>query len=230
MPRGKKGAKIPRGSRQGKPLSDMEKEIVRQTQMITQNKAETARQMGITRKTVDTILKVDSSEDPAIKEARRQSAIALAGKVHGKVGQILDSIGPKDLETGFRDVFDANGLFVRRAQWGPSLLQKVTSGAIFVDKLPILAQYQQAISEDHISGALPIPSDIHALAAGIKSKVKSITMLNVQFENENPDLSQSIQQKIAEAEVLTPIESEVLDFDNPGVSNGTQTGEDGISS
>lgn len=229
MPRGKKGAKTPRGSRQGKPLSDMEKEIVRQTQMITQNKAETARQMNITRKTVDNILKNDSAEDPAIKEARRQSAIALAGTVHGKIGQILDSIGPKDLETGFRDVFDANGNFVRRAQWGPSLLQKITSGAIFIDKLPVLAQYQQAISEDHVSGALPMPSKVSELLAGIRSKVKSITVLDVQFQDKNPDLSQSIQQRIAEAEVLTPAESEVLDFDNPGVSNDGQE-KDGIGS
>ena len=219
MPRGKKGAKIPRGTRQGKPISDMEKEVIRQTQMITQNKAETARQLGVTRKTVDTILKKQLEDEPAVLEARRQSAIAMAGKVHGKVDKILNAITPEDLESGHVAILDEDGKKVGQTSWGPSLLQKVTAGAIMIDKLPVLAQYEQAISLDHTSGALPLPGDIGALVSGIQSKIKSLSILNVQFANDHPDLSQRAQDAIAEAEIITPSEPETLDFDNPGVSN-----------
>ena len=226
MPRGKKGAKIPRGQRQGKPISDMEKEIIRQTQMITQNKAETARQMGVTRKTVDTILKQGREDDSAVIEARRQSAIAMAGKVHGKVDAILGSIGPKDLESGHVDILDEDGKKVGQTSWGPSLLQKVTAGAIFIDKLPVLAQYEQAISADHTSGAMPLPSDLNQLVAGITSKVKSLSILNVQFKTDNPDLSQKAQDAIAMAEIIKPADAEILDFDNPGVPDDGKSGSD----
>ena len=222
MPRGKKGAKIPRGTRQGKPLSDMEKEIIRQTQMITQNKAETARQMGVTRKTVVEVLKQNRDEDPAVIEARRQSAIAMAGKVHGKVDAILNAITPADLESGHEDIRDSEGNLIRRVNWGPSLLQKVTAGAIFIDKLPVLAQYEQAISADYDRvGGLPLPSEIKALVSGVTNKIKSLSILNVQFAADNPDLSQRAQEVIAEAEILKT-EPEVLDFDNPGVPDASR--------
>lgn len=227
MPRGKLGAKTPRGTRQGRPLSDLDKECIRQIQMITQNKAETARQYGVTPKTVDTVLKKQPDEEPAVLEARRQSAVAIAGKVHGKVDNILGSIGPKDLESGHADVLDKDGKKIGQTNWGPSLLQKVTAGAIFIDKLPVLAQYEQAISADHGSGALPLPSDIKMLVSGIQSKIKSLSVLNVQFENDNPDLSQRAQAAIADAEIVEVSEPTPVDFDNPGVSNaGRAAGSD----
>jgi hypothetical protein len=204
----------------------MEKEIIRQTQMITQNKAETARQMGITRKTVDTVLKQSVEDDKAVQEARRQSAIAIAGKVHGKVDKILEAIMPEDLVSGHNDILDDGGKKVGQTSWGPSLLQKVTAGAILIDKLPVLAGYQSAISEDHASGALPLPNDIRALVSGIQSKIRSISVLNVRFAEDNPDLSQRAQEIIAEAEIIADNQPP-LDFDNPGVSNGETDSDHG---
>jgi hypothetical protein len=202
----------------------MECEIMRQVQMITQNKAETARQMGVTRKTVDTVLKrLSSEEDGAVVEARRQSSIAISGKVHGKVDKILDSIVPADLESGKADKIDNEGMKYGEYTWGPSLLQKVTAGAILIDKLPVLAQYQNAIAEDNASGALPLPADVRALISGVQSKIKNLTILNVQFQTDNPDLSQRAQQIIAEAEIIES--PEIIDFDNPGVPDAVEATE-----
>lgn len=224
MARGKIGAKPPKGTRQGKPLSDLDKELIRQTQMICQNKNETARRCGITRKTVETVLKQELDQEPAIREARRQSTIAIAGKVHNRVDRILDSVTPDDLKSGRHDILDKDGTKVGETTWGPSLMQKVTAGAILIDKLPVLAQYQQAISADHQSGQMLLPSDYQALVAGIQKKVKSLSVLNIQFENDNPSLTQRAQEVMAEAEILSTSEAEVIDFDNPGVGNAEERG------
>ena len=160
--------------------------------------------------------------------ARRQSTLAIVGKVHGKVDQILDSIGPKDLESGYIDTLDTTGKLINRKQWGPSLLQKVTAGAIFADKLPVLAQYEAAISEDHDSGATLLPKDYDALISGIRQKVKSLTVLNVQFAEDNQALTTRTAEVLAEAEIIKEtVEAEVLDFDNAGVTDATA---DGINS
>lgn len=219
MARGKIGAPRPKGTRQGKPLSDLDKELIRQTQMICQNKNETARRCGITRKTVETVLAQGKDQDESIIEARRQSAIAIAGKVHGKVDKILDAIGPEDLESGYYEWKDKDGKVYKRSYYGPSLLQKITAGAILIDKLPVLSQYQQAISADHASGQMLLPGDYQALVSGIQSKIKSLSVLNIQFESDNPSLSQRAQEVIAEAEILSTSADEVIDFDNPGVAH-----------
>lgn len=219
MPRGKLGAKSPKGTRQGKPLCDLDREIILQTQMICQNKNETARRCGVTRKTVETVLKRSAEEDTAVQEARRQSSVAIAGKVHGKVDMLLNSITPDDLDSGFFEQKDKDGKVIKRTYYGPSLMQKVTASAILVDKLPVLASYQQAISQDHNSGALMLPGDVAGLMSGIRQKLKSLTVLNVQFEGDNPDLSTRIQATMAEAEVLASTQPEVIDFDNPGAQD-----------
>ena len=130
----------------------------------------------------------------------------------------MESIGPKDLESGYIEQKDAKGNLVTKRAWGPSLMAKVTASAIMIDKLPVLAQYQQAISADHASGQMLLPGDYQALVSGIQSKIKSLSILNVQFESDNPSLTQRAQEVIAEAEILSTSE-EVIDFDNPGVGN-----------
>ena len=220
------GKANPKGKRQGKPLSPTEKEWIRQTFLITQNKAETARKCGITPVTVDRVLKKLATEtDVSIREATRQSTIAITGKVHHHVDEILESIRPGDLESGKMDKRDAEGKKIGEYTWGPSLMQKVTAAAILTDKLPVLAQYQQAVSEDVASGGLMMPGDVSALMSGIKSKLKSLTVLNVQFADDNPGLSQKVQDAMTMAEIIpdTPPEIVPHDFDNPGVTDATET-------
>ena len=100
-------------------------------------------------------------------------------------------------------------------------MQKVTAGAILIDKLPVLAQYEQAISADHDSGALPLPSDIEGLVSGIHGKIESLSILNVRFREDNPALLSKVQDAIVDAEIVASTrEPETLDFDNPGAPNG----------
>jgi hypothetical protein len=225
----KTGKKRPKGAYQGKSIDPAMRECIRQSFLVLGSKAEVARQFKITEYSVAKILK-EGLNDKENREQRLKSAAAIAGKVHGKVHKILDSIDDKDLDSGYIESEDRNGV-KRKIAYGPSLLQKTTAGAIWTDKLKILADYEKALAEDTATGHLPLPNEVGALVSGIRSKIKQISVLNVQFEQENPDLSQKAQDMLAQAEIIAaagPVEAEIIDssersydFDNPNTDNGS---------
>ena len=234
MPRKKKV--MPKGKQQGKALGPLKKEVIRQTFLLTGNKRETARQCSVSEKSVYNVL--NQVEEAEAAKNRVAVANQLAGKIHTKADQIIDSISVEDLKSGYLTQTDEDGKedykFDRQGRpiyIGPTLNQKVLSVAILADKLKVMDDYRQQVDEAHGMGALPTPETIGHLVTGIKGKLKSLRILDVQFEDENAELKQKADALLAQAqqdiEVDQKIEDakyEVLDFDNPGGSDGIHEG------
>jgi hypothetical protein len=210
----------PRGKNHGRELSPAQQENIVQTFAVTNNVRETARQCRISEATAHKYIK---KAVPSEIMAYRQKAMReLAGKAHKKAVQIIDSITPEDLESGRLPIRDTQGEIVGYRQFGPTLMQKVTSAAILTDKLEVLLRVEEALKEGQSQGELLIPSDVKALVHGIRGRIKRLRVLDVQFEEKNKDLSQRVQDKLEEVEALAnaqEADAEVLDFDNPGGFN-----------
>ena len=212
----------PRGQNAGRQLSPAQQEGIVQTYAVTNSIRETARQCRITEKTARKYINLVPQSE--IAKARLGAQKKLAGKIHRQAEAIIDSIKPEDLESGRIPIYGTadpetgERPVVGYRNFGPTLMQKVTSAAILTDKLQVLSNMESALRDGSESGELLVPQDIKALVAGIRGKVKSLTVLNLKFAEENPDLSQRVQSKLAEAEALADAkeaDAEVLDFDNP---------------
>ena len=211
MPRQRKKPKV-KGSQPGVALSEEQKESIFQMFLLTGNKTEVARRMNLSEGAVRKHLKLVAQEtDPEFQAARRKARLELQGKVQAKAHGILDSITDTDLESGRIDVHDADGEIIRVIEYGPSLMSKVTAHAILIDKTKVIEDMNLAIDGEDKNNALLLPSTIEALVSGLQGKMKSMAVLKVNFETEQPDLSQRIQQKMAEAEII--VEPEVVSLD-----------------
>lgn len=239
---GRKRKPRPRGKQQGRALTPVQKEQIRQTFMITQNKRETARLCSVSEKSVYNVL--SEPEEPEAIRARSRAALQLSGKVHAKTDRILDTISDEDMESGYLKDEDGNLIFDRQGRpiWmGPTLNQKVISAAILADKLPVIDQYRKGITGEDGSDALPAPESINALVSGIRGKLKSLKMIDVQFESSNEDTVRKakelldkaqreieVDQKIEEAQFVT-----LDDLDNPGAgyeeAEAQGSGDQGVS-
>jgi len=215
----------PRGTRQGKKLTPVERETVRQVYLVNGNKTETARQLGLSLRSVQNVLKEDTT-DPELKQARARAAVKMAGKVHSTAEKIIDSIGPTDIQAGHLRNDEGELQLDRQGRpiWlGPTLNQKVLSLAILADKLPVLEQYRAALEDDRAQGVLPLPEDIAGAISAVKGKLKSLSVLNIQFEDENAEMVERAKELLDKAERVSEEQDkavdadyEVLDFDVPG--------------
>ncbi|HUW14436.1 MAG TPA: hypothetical protein VM537_32230 [Anaerolineae bacterium] len=203
----------PKGSQPGKRLTEQQKEAIFQMFLLTGNKTEVARRMGLSDGAVRKHLKIVANEtDPEFQAARRAARLELQGKVQAKAHGILDSISAQDLESGRLDVRDGTGQIVRVIEYGPSLMAKVTAHAILVDKVKVIEDMNLAIDGEDDRNALLTPDTIAALVSGLRGKLKSIAILKADFATEQPDLSQRIQSKLEEATLVEPIE--ILSMDS----------------
>ncbi len=208
-----------KGSQPGLQLSNKKREKMLQLWVVTQNKREVARLMSLAESTVHKHIKeMLNSTDPDIIKARKRVMVNLAGKTTKKANMILDSITEEDLESGLIKTFDGNDKLVRVQAWGPSLLQKVTAGAIMTDKIGIINAAEQALGGGTAEGEALMPASFEGLLGSVKHKIKELTMLNVKFEDEHKDLSQRVQDAIVEAEIVEEVKSHVVvenldDFD-----------------
>lgn len=233
---GRKQRPRPKGRNQGKPLTPVQKEQIRQTFMLTANKRETARMCSVSEKTVYNVL--NEPEEPETIKQRARAASKLAEKVHTKADRVLDSITEADFQSGYLKDEDGNLVFDRQGRpiWmGPTLNQKVLSAAILADKLPVLDSYRKQLDGNDGMTELPAPDSIKALVSGIQGKLKSLKMIDVQFETkENDQVSRArdlldraqreleIDQKIEEASYVT-----LDDFDDArGVGDEAKAGTD----
>ncbi|MHC5059233.1 MAG: hypothetical protein ACYTKD_31655 [Planctomycetota bacterium] len=235
---GRKAKPRPKGKQQGKALSPIQKEQIRQTFMLTSNKRETARMCGVSEKSVYNV--VNEPEEPEVIRNREHAANQLSGKVHVKANQVLDSITEEDFESGYLKDEDGNLVFDRQGRpiWmGPTLNQKTVSAAILADKLPVLQQYRSQLGGSEGMGELPAPESIKALVAGIQGKLKSLSIIDVQFESGNREIKDRADDllKKAQAELdQAPIEADYVtldDFDNPkgdGNEEAASNGDSGV--
>lgn len=212
---------IPKGSRQGKPLSPLEKEELFQTYAIVQNKSEVARRMGIAPQTVGRILEeLQADPDKEVRENRANITARMVGRIQNKASEVLDSITPEDLKSGRIEIHDKNGKIIGYKQYGPRLTEKAIAFGIITDKIGVTSGYERALKADYLSGALMMPNDVLGLENAIKAKLKSLKFMTIDFDNDHKELSDKAQEILIENEISREDvqEVEVLsidEFDNP---------------
>lgn len=219
----KKGKKyrMAKGENRGRALTQLQRETIVQAYAITGNKAQVARDLHISYPSIIKVLR-EAESDRTLQEARRRALDDVAGRVHGKTVEILDSIGPQDIESGLIKTFDAEtGELKAVKAYGPSLMQKVTSAAILTDKLKVIEDTKAALSEDSSKdpNAMPLPQDMQTALRMISERVKRLRIIDVQLADNNPELVSQLQDVAHRASLNDNIEEadyEELDFDNPG--------------
>lgn len=202
-----------KGKQAGVAVSPRQKEQMMQLYAVEGNFTEVARHMDLSTACVTKHIKAMlASEDPSVLEARRKTITQLAGKVQSKTNEIIDAIQPHDMESGVIRQYNDKGELTRVQAYGPSLMQKVTAAAILTDKMRVLRDVEVAMQSTKAEGGALMPAELSGLLSGIRGKLKSLSILNVQFADENKDLVQRAQQRLEEAEVLAANEVEVIDL------------------
>ena len=216
-PRKKNPSKPPKGHHAGIELPPQKIEEIIQTFAVLQNKRATAKRLSLSEGTIYKYLKQVPTEE--LKKRRIEAHNELAGKVHEKVETIVDSISPEDLESGRIKLHDAKGEFAGYKYWGPTPLQKGTLVGILTDKMEVLERMKTSLQEGIAKKERLLPETIRELKSGLMEKLVRVRIIDAQFDNKNPDLSQRIQQTLQDDEIRAamadPVDSEELDFDNP---------------
>jgi hypothetical protein len=204
-------------------VTQTQKELVVQAFALSGNKSQVVRDIGLSRPTVIKILR-EAETNRELQKARTTALESLAGRVHGKTIEIMDSIGPQDLESGLELHRNTEGKVTRAVHWGPSLMQKVTSAAILTDKIKIIEETKAAINADTGNGdpgSLPLPGSVQESLRLLGRRIKRIRAFDIQFESKQPELSQKIQDTVAAAAVHPDVEDADYEeitmdsFDNP---------------
>lgn len=209
----------------GRALTQFQREMIIQAYALCGNKAQVAREIGCGKSTVHKVVK-QAQSDKALQKARTSALEDVAGQVHGKAVEIIESIGEQDLESGliknYGDKDDPDRLTSVKA-YGPSLLQKVTSAAILTDKLKVIEETKQAVLADGGGGegGLPLPGTIQESLRLLGQKIKKLRIIDVQFDSKHEDTVSKVQETAHAAELHKDVDEadyEDLsppDFDNP---------------
>jgi len=198
-----------------------EREAIYQAYLALGSKIAVARSLGLGKSTVHKVIReIEANAEPLdLEKAREKMSLHLTGRLHETTNQILDSIKPEDVDSGRIPIRDAEGNLKGYTYFGPSLLQKATTVGIFTDKMKVLADYSRAVATDQASGTLIMPETAAQLISAIRNRVASISVLNVNFKNDNPDLATRLEQvmEVAAIEETTTngTDSGRFDFDNP---------------
>lgn len=206
-------------TQQGRVLTSTQKEMIVQAYALTGNKALVCRQLHLAPATVAKVIK-EAETDLTLQKVRVSALEDVAGQVHGKTTEILNSITGEDMESGLIKINNADGTLKSVKAYGPSLMQKVTSAAILTDKLKVIQETKAAITQDHAADptALPLPGDMQEALKQIGQRVKRLRVLDVQFADHHPELASQVQDAAHKASLNEDIEEadyEELDFDNP---------------
>ena len=204
-------------------MTPTQEEMITQMYAVTGNKSQVARELGVSWPTVHRVVQ-KAQTDVTLQKARQRALDDVAGRVHGKTVEILDSIAPEDLESGLIKTHDDEGNLLAAKSYGPSLMQKVTSAAILTDKLKVIQETKQALGQDHADGAagMPLPQDIEAALTAIGDKVKRLRVMDIQFQDKNEGLANKVQDVAHRASLNEDIEETSYEeikldaFDNPG--------------
>jgi len=206
----------------GKALTQLQREMIIQAYALCGNKSQVSREMGCSASTVNNVIR-DAQLDRSLQQARTGALEDVAGKLHGKTTEIMDSITPEDMESGLIKKHDDDGKLISVKAYGPSLLQKVTSVAILTDKLKVVEDTKQALigdtSQDPLS--MPAPENVQQALKQLGVKIKSLRMIDIQFDRNNAEVAQKVQDIAAAAELNKNVDEadyedlQPIDFDNP---------------
>lgn len=206
----------------GRALTQLQREMIIQAYALCGNKSQTAREMGCSVATVHNVVKA-AQLDRSLQKARSSALEDVAGQLHGKTVDILGSITDTDMESGLIKKHDDEGNLTSVKAYGPSLLQKVTSVAILTDKLKVVEDTKQALLGDGSGDplAMPTPESVQAALKQLGVKIKSLRMIDIQFDRNNEEVASKVQD-IAQAAELNKNVDEAdyedlnpIDFDNP---------------
>jgi hypothetical protein len=193
------------GKRQGRGLNLTlpEQEAIYQSYLALGNKSAVARQFDIHPVTVLKVLRRMNERLSPEEQRERQAAITdqLKGRYYQTTSQIIDSIKPEDLESGRIEVKDSKGEIVGYKEFGPSLVAKATAAGIFTDKIRIISDLERATAQAQQSGELLMPDGVNQLLQAVRGKIQSISVLNVNFREDNPDLATRLDTAMQVAEV-----------------------------
>jgi len=186
----------PRGTQQGRKLSPLKREMIWQAYLISGNKSEVAREFKVSVPTVSRVVNEISTVDADIRDARTTAVSRLAGKVHNKTNQLIDSIGEKDMERA-------------------ALSQKAVATGIMIDKLKALHEHEDSMKMvGSGDDQLMLPSDAKALMALIQNRVKRLRILDAQLETNQPELVNHVQDSLAAAQAAAEAEATVIDVED----------------
>lgn len=168
---------------------------------VTGNKAQVARSLDIHPSTVTRILKEAEQRQPGqVAERRLAASEEIAGRIHKTTVDVIESITPEDLESGIIKQYGDNGEVISARNYGPSLLQKTTSIGILTDKMTVLAGMRRQMLEGSATGdGMPLPSTIDGLKRAIGQRVKSMRIMDIQFDDHNPEMTSRVQDIAQEA-------------------------------
>lgn len=215
----KKSNKSPIG--RGRGLTQLQREMIIQAYALCGNKSQVARDVGCSAQTVTSVVKA-AETDRSLQKARSSALEDVAGKLHAKTTEIIESIVPEDMESGLIKVFDKEDPTKLKSvkAYGPSLLQKVTSAAILVDKTGVVETTKQALIADNAIDPhkLPLPGEMQESLRLLGKKIKHLRVVDIQFADKHEETVSKVQETAHAASLNEHIEEadyEDLDFDNP---------------
>lgn len=161
-----------------------------------------AKALGIHLNTVKKAV-LECQLDPAFAHTRAQAYDEISGKVADVASQVLESITPEELTTTHHKVYDACGNLLRVVSEGPSLKDKAFAASILMEKHAVIQQARQKALElsGRAGGAqgLLMPESIEDMRAMLASKVKSLRLIDINFENS--EFGQQAKKMMREAKV-----------------------------
>jgi len=196
----------------GKALSVVDREIVLQAFAVSGSRKKVCEVVGLSYMTVCKIVQ-EARKDTSLAKARANAGEALAGKIHDRALLALDNLTPADFKTTRIELHDKDGNLTGIKEIGPSLMQKVTALAILVDKEAAISQHIATLREAAGgSTGIPLPSDVQSTIDAIRTRVSRLRILDVQFDQQAPDLAQRIVAATAARDI---VDAEVEDVSDP---------------
>lgn len=209
------------GHGRGNALTPTDREFIYQVYSFVENGnlRATAQRCGVHERTVTKVIAemANKPRPQALQETHLGMAQRLQGKTMAKAEQVLDSISPVDLESGYFELKNEKDEVIGRKYYGPQATQKALAFGIITDKAARYAELVKANRDDERAGQLMIPQEIDALKDAILSRITSLQLARFNFKTDAPNVLEQTQDLLA-AEVATAEEIIHDDFadDNPG--------------
>ena len=186
MPRVPRRGILAAHNRGTRKLTPAQKEAVLRSYHMHGSYRAVAMALGIRDVTVKKIV-LECQLDPAYAHVRAQAFDEMAGKVAEVTDHVIESITPAELVTTHHKVYDACGNLLRVVPEGPLLRDKALTIGILMDKQAVLQTARAKamdVSGRHGGGqGLLLPESIEDMKEMLAHKIKSLRVLDVQFEN-----------------------------------------------
>ncbi len=197
MPRVPRRGILAAHNRGQRKLTPAQKEAVLRSYHMHGSYRAVAQALGLAEATVKKVV-LECQLDPQYAHTRAQAFDEMAGKVASITDQVIDSISPAELQTTHHKVYDACGNLLRVVTEGPPLKDKALTLGILMDKQAVLQTARNKaldVSNRHGGGAgLLLPESIEDMREMLAVKVKSLRLLDIQFDTS--DVGQQVSKLV----------------------------------